>query len=281
MDSKEIGARQLTFDETLHEEDGVEFWLAREIMAPLGYSRWENFETAISRAMQSLDSSKTAVENHFRDVTKMVKVGSGATRTVKDYKLTRYACYLIAMNGDPRKPEIAFAQSYFALQTRNHELIGKRMEEIQRLQSRGTLAETEKMFAAIAFERDVDAQGLARIKSFGDRALFGGHDTSDMKRLLGVPDRKPLADVLPDVTLAAKNLAMSMTSHNTVEKDLRGEELISGEHVENNAGVRETLVSRAIYPEQLPAEEDTKRVERRVRSDERRLLQQAKSFDGS
>ena len=279
MEQFNIGKRTLELDDLRHQtEDGVEFWYARELMGLFGYVRWENFEVAINRAIDSVNTSKTAAREHFREVTKSFAMPKGGTRAVNDYMLTRYACYLIAMNGDPRKQEIAFAQSYLALQTRSHELIAQRMGELQRLQSLEALSETEKLFSAIAFERDVDARGVARIKSFGDEALFGGNNTEAMKRRLGVPKSKPLADALPDVTLAAKNLAMSMTNFNVEEHDLNGEKEIGTEHVANNRSVRETLTNRGIYPEALPPEEDAKKVVRRVRSDERKLEDKTQGF---
>ena len=277
MDSVEIKRRSLAFDDCAHEEDGVEFWYARDIMKPLGYVRWENFETAIKRAMLSCESAETPVEAHFREVAKMVHAGV-ASREIRDYKLTRYACYLIAQNGDVRKEEIALAQAYFAVQTRKQEVIEQRVVELQRLQSRQPLTESEKQFAGVAFERGVDAKGFAKIKSQGDKALFGGQDTRSMKRKYGVSDAKPLADVLPNVTLAAKNLATSMTAYNTEAKDLYGVDEVGAEHIGNNASVRGTLVERGIYPEELPPEEDTKKVERRVKADERKLLKKPKGF---
>ena len=277
MDSKEIEKRRSLFDEYSHEEDGVEYWLARDLMKPLGYTRWENFNEAVKRAMISCETAELPVESHFREVTKMV-TGGVAARSVLDYKLTRYACYLIAQNGDPRKDEIAMAQAYFAVQTRKQEIIEQRVAEIQRLQSRKALAETEKQLAGIAFERGVDSSGFARIKSRGDGALFGGNDTRAMKRRLGVSDKKPLADVLPDVTLAAKNLAGTMTAHNAVEMDLHGVVQIENEHVGNNVSVRSTLVERGIIPEELPAAEDTRKVERRLKSDEKKLSKNERGF---
>lgn len=271
MQSTEIGKRLPTLDELAHEEGGTEFWYAREIQEMLGYTEWRNFEVAVKRAMVSADTAERPARNHFVEVNKMVSLGSGSQRKVRDYKLTRYACYLVAMNGDTRKPEIAFAQSYFAMATRKQELIEKRMGELQRLTARKSLAESEKALAAAAFERGVDDRGFARIKSRGDSALFGGNDTRAMKKRLGVPERAALADFLPDVTIAAKNLANSMTAHNVAENGLDGEAAIRDEHVDNNLSVRETLVSRGIRPEDLPAEEDTKKVERRVKADERRL----------
>lgn len=271
MQSSEIGRRLLTLDELAHEEGGTEFWYAREIQEFLGYTEWRNFEVAIKRAIVSADTAERPARNHFVEVNKMVSLGSGSQRQVRDYKLTRYACYLVAMNGDTRKPEIAFAQSYFAVATRSKEIIERRMGELKRLTSRESLVESEKALAAVAFERGVDGPGFARIKSRGDSALFGGNDTRAMKKRLGVPEKKALADFLPDVTIAAKNLASSMTAHNVAEKNLNGEAAIRGEHVDNNLGVRMALVSRGIRPEDLPAEGDTKKVGRRVKADERRL----------
>lgn len=278
MESREIETRKLTLDDCMHVENEVEYWLAREIMDIFGYSKWQNFDIAIKRAIVSAESNETPVGDHFAEVSKMVRIGSGSERAIKDYMLTRYACYLVAMNGDPKKDEIAFAQSYFALQTRKQELIEKRMQEVRRLDSRRSLADSEKALAALAFERGVDARGFAVIKSQGDEVLFGGHSTRDMKRKLGVSEKKPLADVLPDVTIAAKNLANSMTSYNVESKDLRGINGIGTEHLRNNRSVRSTLVSRGIRPEDLPAEEDTKKLERRVKADERKLIRETSGF---
>lgn len=280
MDKDEIRRKSLAFDDYAHDDGGVEFWYARDIMRPLGYARWENFETAIKRAMVSCESMETPVESHFREATKIVEAGV-ASKEVKDYKLTRYACYLIAQNGDVRKEEIALAQAYFAVQTRKQEVIEQRVAELQRLQSRHALSESEKQLAGVAFERGVDSKGFAKIKSQGDKALFGGRGTRAMKRKLGVPDGKPLADVLPNVTLAAKNLATSMTAYNTEAKDLVGGDEIESEHVGNNQSVRKTLVDRGIRPEDLPPEEDTRKVERRVKADEKKLIKKPKGFSDS
>ncbi len=211
----------------------------------------------------------------------MIEAGKGAQRKVKDYKLTRYACYLIAQNGDPRKEEIAFAQSYFALQTRKQELIEERMRALARIAIRGQLTEAEKELSRIAYERGVDGAGFARIRSMGDAALFGGHTTADMKKRLGVKGSRPLADHLPSVTLAAKQLATEMTNHNVEGKDLHGERPIAEEHVQNNVGVRDLLGRRGIRPEELPPEEDVRRLERRVTVETRRLEQEARGFPAS
>lgn len=265
------------FDEIVKiiQEEAVEFWYARDLMALLGYDRWENFHKAIERAIDSCKASEIEPADHFRSVTKMVQIGSGAERAVKDYMLTRYACYLIAQNGDPRKEEIAFAQSYFAVQTRKQELIEERIAYIERTEARGKLRESEKRLSQNIYERGVDDAGFGRIRSRGDQALFGGKSTQEMKKKLGVSDKRPLADFLPTLTIAAKNLATEMTNYNVEEKDLQGESAITSEHVQNNQSVRDTLGSRGIKPEELPPSEDIKKLERRVKSQEKKLVQES------
>ena len=256
-------------------EDNVEFWYARDLQVPLGYARWENFMTALRRAMESCESTGYRTEDHFRGVTKMVPLGSGAERSIDDYMLTRYACYLIAMNGDPRKEPIAFAQSYFATQTRKQEIIEERMRLQARLDARDRLRESEKVLSQNIYERGVDDAGFGRIRSKGDTALFGGNTTQMMKDKLGIALARPLADFLPTLTIAAKNLATEMTNHNVRQDDLQGESAITSEHVQNNRSVRGMLGQRGIQPEQLPAEEDIKKLERRVKSDAKKLEKQS------
>lgn len=217
-------------------------------------------------------------KNHFRDVTKMVQIGSSAKRKIKDYMLTRYACYLIAMNGDTQKEEIAFARSYFAVQTRKQELIEERIALIERTQARDKLRESEKRLSQNIYERGVDDAGFGRIRSKGDSTLFGGRTTQEMKMKLGVKDNRPLADFLPTLTIAAKNLATEMTNYNIEDKDLQGENAITDEHVQNNSSVREMLGQRGIKPEELPPAEDIKKFERRVKSQEKKLAKEAEAF---
>lgn len=277
MEKMKITMIKTKFDRTIHTLDGtdVEYWLARELMLLLGYERWENFEKAIERSMESCETSGITVANHFREVTKMVQLGSGAKRNVRDYMLTRYACYLIAQNGDPKKEEIAFAQSYFAVQTRKQELIEERIAYIERVKVRERLRESEKRLSQNIYERGVDDAGFGRIRSKGDTALFGGYTTQDMKRKLGIKDNRPLADFLPSLTIAAKNLATEMTNHNVEGKDLQGETAITTEHVQNNTSVRSMLEERGIRPEELPPSEDIKKLERHVKSQEKKIAEQS------
>lgn len=277
MDKKRVGQIKEQFDLVIHSDENanIEFWYARELMSLLGYERWNNFDKAISRAMDSCESGGIEVSDHFREVAKMVPLGSGSQREIKDYMLTRYACYLIAQNGDPKKEEIAFAQSYFAVQTRKQELIEERIALIERTEARGRLRESEKRLSQNIYERGVDDAGFGRIRSKGDQALFGGHTTQEMKTRLGVKDNRPLADFLSTLTIAAKNLATEMTNYNVEEKDLKGERAITGEHVQNNLSVREMLGQRGIKPEELPPSEDIKKLERRVKSQEKKLAAQA------
>lgn len=275
MDKKRIESIKLKFDTIINNENGIEYWFARDLMKLLGYNRWENFDKAISRAMTSCEAAGFQVSDHFREITKMITAGKGAKRSVKDYMLTRYACYLIAQNGDPQKEEIAFAQGYFAVQTRKQELIEERISYIERTEARDRLKESEKRLSQNIYERGVDDVGFGRIRSKGDQALFGGYTTQEMKHRLGVKDNRPLADFLPTLTIAAKNLATEMTNYNVEQKDLFGENPITKEHIQNNSSVREMLKQRGIKPEELPASEDIKKLERRAKTQEKKLAIQS------
>ena len=260
-----------TYIESDNGQEQVEVWFARDLQNVLGYARWENFLTAINRAIESCKNQNINVDDHFREVTKMIKLAKGAEREIKDYMLTRYACYLIAQNGDPKKEEIAFAQSYFAVQTRKAELIEERINYVARLESRDRLRASEKQLSQNIYERGVDDKGFGRIRSKGDAVLFGGHTTEDMKRRLGVKDNRPLADFLPTLTIAAKNLATEMTNYNVESNDLYGENAITKEHMQNNQSVRDMLGQRGIRPEELPPAEDIKKLERRVASEHKKI----------
>ena len=275
MERKQIEIYKIKFDEIIQELDGVEFWYARELQKLLGYEQWRNFELIIHKAQISCESAGINASDQFAEVSKLVPIGSGAERAVKDYMLTRYACYLIAQNGDPKKEEIAFAQSYFAVQTRKQELIEERITYFERSEARGRLRESEKRLSQNIYERGVDDAGFGRIRSKGDAALFGGNTTQQMKERLGVKSNRPLADFLPTLTIAAKNLATEMTNYNVEQKDLQGESTITVEHVQNNSSVRSMLGERGIKPEELPPVEDMKKLERRAKAAEKKIARES------
>lgn len=275
MKTEEIIELFRQFESITNEYEGVECWSARELAKLLGYAQCRNFENIVNKAKAACEHAEQEVSYHFAEVGKMVSLGSGSEREVSDYMLTRYACYLVAQNGDPRKPQVAFAQNYFAVQTRRAELAQQRILDYERIQARTKLAETEKRLSGILYERGVDSKGFALIRSKGDKALFR-IDTALLKRKLGAPESRPLADFLPTISIKAKDFAAEMTSVNVQQKDLYGQQEIGKEHVDNNAAVRDMLLQRGIVPEQLPPGEDVKKVERRLKSEEKRLTGKAK-----
>ena len=263
------------FEDYAHQVDGEEFWFARELQSLLGYTQWRNFEQVVDKAKIACQTAGHAIADHFPDVRKTIPMPKGAEKEIDDLMLTRYACYLIAQNGDSRKVEIAFAQTYFAVQTRRIELIEKRLAEQERLTARQKLSLSEKDLSGLIFERIGDNSGFARIRSKGDTALFGGQSTQQMKIRLGVGDSRALADFLPTITIKAKDFATEITNFNIRRDELRHEGEIAHEHVKNNQDVRKVLTDRGIKPEELPPAEDIKKLERRVKTEEKQLTKQS------
>lgn len=259
-------------------DSGIEYWLARDVQHLLGYSKWENFLNVVSRAKTACEVSGHPISDHFVEVTKMVDLGSGSQREIDDLMLTRYACYLIAQNGDPKKQEIAFAQTYFAMQTRRAELIEQRLLEAERVQARKKLSATEKELSSVIFEQTGGNQDFALIRSKGDHALFG-KSTQAMKAQWQVPDNRPLADFAPTIILKAKDFATEITIFNARQHRMGSEAAISKEHITNNEAVRKTLLERGIRPESLPPAEDVKKVERRLQADDKKALKKPDALD--
>ena len=263
------------FESICYEYNDVECWSARDLQSLLGYSKWENFEKVISKAKESCINAGVDINDHFPDVRKTIPMPKGAEKQIDDILLTRYACYLIAQNGDARKAEISFAQNYFAVQTRRAELVEKRLLEFERVKAREKLSQTEKQLSGILYERGVDGQGFAIIRSKGDQALFR-LGTIQLKKKLGVPDNRPVADFLPTISIKAKDLAAEMTGLNVQNKDLKGQIHIEREHVDNNLAVREMLTKRGIFPENLPPAEDVKKLQRKLEGEEKKILTKKK-----
>lgn len=271
MKSEEIVQLFEKFENAASELEGVECWSARDLQILLGYSKWENFEKVIQKGKDACKNAGEEIAYHFPDVRKMVAIGSGAEKEIDDILLTRYACYLVAQNGDSRKQEIAFAQNYFAVQTRRAELVEQRLLEYERVKAREKLSQTEKQLSGILYERGVDSQGFAVIRSKGDQALFR-LNTQMLKKKMGVPASRPVADFLPTISIKAKDLAAEMTGLNVQNKDLKGQNIIEKEHIDNNQAVRDMLTKRGIVPENLPPAEDVKKLQRKLDGDEKKLL---------
>jgi DNA-damage-inducible protein D len=271
LKTNEIQALFSRFEAAAAEYNSVECWSARELQELLEYSQWRRFANAIDKAKEACAGAGESVSDHFAGVGKMVKIGSGAEKEIDDILLTRYACYLVAQNGDSRKPAIAFAQTYFAVQTRRSELIEQRLQEGERVEARAKLRETEKLLSGVLYERGVDDKGFALIRSKGDKALFR-LDTAQLKRKFNVPENRPVADFLPTVSIKAKDFAAAMTAENVQIKDLTGVPAIEKEHVENNLGVRKIMIERGLVPENLPPAEDVKKVERRLNTEKEKAL---------
>jgi DNA-damage-inducible protein D len=278
MDKQLITTLNQSFDKTAYDQNGIEYWLARDLQVLLEYDEWRNFNKVIEKAKTSCEKSGQNPLDHFVEINKTIPMPKGAEKSIDDYMLTRYACYLIAQNGDPRKDAIAFAQSYFAIQTRKQELLEERIALVERLNARQKLVATETELSRNIYERGVDDQGFGRIRSKGDHALFGGLSTIKMKKKLGIPENRPLADFLPTITIKAKDLATEITNFNVKKHDMRGEQSITGEHVKNNQDVRGVLAKSGIKPEELPPEEDLKKLERRVKTEEKKLGKNVKKI---
>ncbi len=278
MNSDKIERLRERFEEIKTYYEDIEVWLARDLQVMLGYTEWRNFTKVINKAMESCLNAGEELRDHFVELNKMVEIGSGATRIVRDFMLTRYACYIIAQNGDPKKEPIAFAQSYFALKTRKQELIEERIRLDERIRAREKLVDTETKLSKTIYERGVDHLGFGRIRSKGNKALFGGQPTKKLKESMGVPKSRDLTDFLPTITIKAKDFAAEITNFNVDSQSLYGEKEIAKEHVKNNKDVRELLKKRGIKPENLPVEEDIKKIRRQVNSIDKKLLKQDKKL---
>ena len=260
-------------------EEGIEFWFARDLQHLLGYTKWENFSKVITKAKIACEVSGNEVSNHFPDIRKTIAMPKGASKEIDDFMLTRYACYLTTQNGDPRKETIAFAQTYFAVQTRKFELIEKRLKDQERLLARKKLSYSEKELSELIYEQTRNDRNFGIIRSKGDQALFGGLTTKQIKTKLEIPQNRPLADFLPTITIKAKDFATEITVFNTKDKKLNTEKTISNEHITNNKSVRKILLERGIKPENLPPEEDLKKLERRLNTENKKISKNPDSLN--
>ncbi|TAE74595.1 MAG: DNA damage-inducible protein D [Bacteroidetes bacterium] len=279
MEKQIILTLTTNFEECANEQNGVEFWYARDLQKLLEYTDWRNFLKVVNKAQESCKNADSIVSEHFVDINKMIEIGKTAERKIEDIMLTRYACYLIAQNADPQKETVAFAQTYFAVQTRKQEIIQERILLEERLKARKKLNQSETELSKNIFERGVNEKGFARIRSKGDTVLFGGNSTQDMKQKMNVPIKRPLADFLPTITITAKNLATEITNFNVKNDDLYGEKLITDEHSKNNQDVRNLLLKNNIIPENLPAAEDIKKLQRRINTQTKKSLGESKKLE--
>jgi len=277
MQSELIKSYLDRFESHIYKTDEVEFWFARDLQEMLNYSDWRNFLKVIEKAKEACKNSGAIVEDNFAPTVRAVNMPNGGIKEVDDMFLTRYACYLIAQNGDPAKEQIAFAMSYFAIQTRKQEIIEKRINDFERIKAREKLSTSEKKLSGVVYEKGVDNLGFAIIRSKGDQALFGGFATNDMKKKLGIPNSRPLADFLPTITIKAKDFANEITIFN-LKKDSgpTGLNEVSREHMKNNYDIRNLLLQRGIRPESLPAEEDTQKVKRKIKNEDKKILKEIK-----
>ncbi len=259
-----------------NDDHPMEFWSARDLMPMLGYTKWQKFTEVIERAKAACKLSGQNIDDHVTGAGKMIATGKGATRKIEDFFLTRYAFYLIAQNGDPRKPEIALAQTYFATQTRKQELLEQRDMESKRLDARAKLRETESKIESTVYERGIKYPvEFATFKNKHIEALYGGISASQLKKIRKIPPKRSLADFDSHVELKAKDFALAMTDHNIKEKDIRGKEAMNTEVVKNSRETRQALLNRGIKPEHIKPEEDLKLVESRKNKEAKRIAGKA------